>query len=195
MGTLHRDGTNVPINAEICYQLPGQSKAGLEFQANGDSVRYVQILNGKRAWQIVNGEVTELKDGAVNEMLEGMHQVRAETLVPLLDEKVHSLSLLPECKIGCRKAIGVTVKAKNHQDIDMYFDKENHLLVKTRRKGPTFSGEDLVEEYFFSDHKKTDGIVWPRKIVVYWDGKKHHEVEVTEIKLSKQIPEKEFRPE
>src|SRR5437016_4035413 len=70
---------------------------------------------------------------ALKAFQEEFYSVNVEMLAPLLKEKAYTLSTLDEIKVDGKPAVGVKVSAKGHRDIELYFDKESHLPVKTVR--------------------------------------------------------------
>ena len=75
--------------------------------------------------------------------------------------------------------------------MDLYFDKDTGLLVKSEATRP-FDGQDIVMSTVYSEYKETDGLKWPRRKVDYWDGKQVRESEITELRFLDKIDDSEF---
>jgi len=113
--------------------------------------------------------------------------------VVLLDRE-YKLSPLGEEKIDDRPAIGLHVEHRGFRDLNLYFDKENYLLLKveTRIKDPLRGGEEVAAETLYSDYRDVDGIMTARKVTIKYDGKTYIESEITEAKYAEKLDDKVF---
>ena len=92
-----------------------------------------------------------------------------------------------------KPAVGVKVTAKDHKDIELYFDKESVLPVKTVRSSlDAETTKGATVEVVYSVYKEFDGIKNPSKMVVLQDGKKLMELEITDAKKLDKVDPREF---
>jgi hypothetical protein len=156
-----------------------------------------QSIHGDKAWMSVSGEKQELEGALLADAREELQAIWYNRLYPLLDETKVTLAPLAGTKVDGKDTVGVRVKAEGGKEFDLYFDYSNKkvgLLLKTVRKGydPAADKKDAVRETLYGDYKVEDGAQYPGKIVLYVDGKKTVDVEVTELKPVKNLDDKEF---
>jgi hypothetical protein len=105
-----------------------------------------------------------------------------------LKDKQFKLATIGEIKVEKRTALGVKVSSKGHRDVDLYFDKETGLLVKTEHIAKDdMSGQEVTEESFPSDYKDVQGTKQPMKFVVKRSGKLFMDGEATEVKMYEKL--------
>jgi|SRR5215471_14751297 len=192
-GTLTPKGQDLPLTLETVYQLPDKYKTVMHFEVQGKKIGVVQVLDGDKGWMSGQGKILDLEGDLLKAFREEFYAVNVEMLVPLLREKGYRLSKLKETEVDGKPAVGVNVAAKDHKDIELYFDKESFLPVKTVR--PTLDVETMKEataEVLYSDIKEFDGIKWPSRMVFNQDGKRLMEVEITEFKRLDKLDPREF---
>jgi hypothetical protein len=109
------------------------------------------------------------------------------TLLPL-DDKAFELSELDETQLDERPAIGVRVSRKDRPEVQLYFDKESMMLVKL-----VWRPNDTTEaEQRFDDFAELDGLVYPRKISSFNNGKFSGERQVTEFEFLDKVEGETF---
>jgi hypothetical protein len=191
-GTLHQAGTDIPFSAEIVSQGADQWRLALDGESRGMKFTFVQVLSGDKGWNKVNDTTEEVNPDQLAEAKEGAYHNWVTTLAPLKD-KAFALSSLGEVKVENRSAWGVRVSRKGHRDINLYFDKDANLLVKTEmRVKDEQSGMEVSQETFYSDFKEIDGIKEPMKIVLKKDGKPNVEATVQEVKREEKVDDSIF---
>ena len=80
------------------------------------------------------------------------------------------------------------VTRKGRRDIDLYFDKESGLLVKTEtRVKDEGSGQEVSEETFVTDYKEVQGVKQATRFTINRDGKPFMEGEATDIGLAEKL--------
>lgn len=106
--------------------------------------------------------------------------VWAWTLGALTDPE-SKVALLPEVTESGKPAFGLRVSGTISPALDIYFDKENSLLVRIDWRS------DLVR---FSDWKEHDGVKYPAKCVGYKKatGKPWYFSEIIELERLKELP-------
>jgi hypothetical protein len=192
-GTLTLRGQTLPLTLETVYQLPDKYKTVMRFEAQGTTVVATQAMEGGKGWMAAQGKTLELDGKLLQAFQEEFYSTNVELLVPLLREGGYTLAPLKEATVAGKPAVGVRVSAAGHKDIELYFDRDSYLPVKTVR--PTIDVEtmkDATAEVLYGDVKEYDGVKWPGRMVVNQDGKKLMEVVVTEFRRLDTIDPGEF---
>jgi hypothetical protein len=190
-GKFHGLGQAVAFTGELAAQGRDRQKFVIEAEGSDEAFRLVHVLNRDKGWVKLNDDTEKLKKEDLAEAREEAYAGWVATLVPLRD-KAFTLSPLGEIKIGKRPALGVKVSSKGHQDIDLYFDKATHFLVKTVAQVKDDGGQEVTEETLFSDYKKVEGTRQAMKFTIKRGGKLYLEAEVTECKLAKKLDDSVF---
>jgi hypothetical protein len=112
-------------------------------------------------------------------------------VMPLKD-KAFTLAPLGETKVDKTDAIGIKVSHKGYRDINLFFDKKTHLLLKSETRVKDDSGKEVTQEAYFSDYKDVEGIKHATKIVIKRDGAEFLEGETTDFKLVEKLDNSEF---
>lgn len=173
---------------EMSYQLPNRFKESMEIEIAGQKASIVTVYDGQKGWLKVDGKLQDLDEKLLGELKEIAHLMRVSRLVGLVEDKNCKLSALGEIKVAGRAAVGVKIECKGFRDINLYFDKQNGLMVKAERRAldPT-TGQEVSEERIITEYSKVDGVQSPRKLTVYRDGQKFMEAEVTEVKILEKL--------
>jgi hypothetical protein len=192
-GNIEILGQSLPFTSEGVQQLSGQLKSTVNLDFMGQNLSVIQVFDGKKGWIKVMDNVMELDGDLLKEMKQQLHNARVNTLVPLLKDKAFTLALLGEIKVNDKPALGVKVSAKDFRDMDLYFDKETGLMVKTVFQAlDTTTMKEVSREMILSDFKETDGLKHATKILMNQDGKKFIEGEITEYKIVDKLDDGEF---
>jgi hypothetical protein len=190
-GTFHGLGAAVAFTGEFASQGPDRHKVDIEGEAGGEKFRLVQVLNGDKGWVKVNDDTAEMGKEELARAREEAYAEWVATLVPLKDKKF-SLASLGEVTLDQRPALGVKVSHKGHGDIELYFDKETSLLVKSETRVKDDNDQEVTEETFVSDYKEVQGTKQAAKFTVKRDGKPYLEGEVTECQLAEKLDDGVF---
>jgi hypothetical protein len=159
MGHTHR------YSEDWAMQVPRQMKV------HNNDVSDGRVLDGDKGWTVTMGAVEEMDKEKLAQAQAEMYTMWVLTLLPLETESGFKLEALGESQVDNRPAVGVKVTHKDYTAIDLYFDKESGLLVKTIYKTAGSMGKPLTLESMFSDYKDFQGIKQPTKIVQNLDGK------------------------
>lgn len=186
-GTFHGQGEAVAFTGEFAAQGSDRLKLALEAEAGGQKFRLVHVLNGDQGWVKFNDDTAALDKEALAEAKEQAYAGWVATLVPLQDP-AFSLASLGEVHVDQRPALGVRVSSKGHRDVNLYFDKETGLLVKTEtRVKDDASGQEVTEEMFLTDYQDVQGTKQAAKFTIKRDGKPYLESEVSEYQLAEKL--------
>jgi hypothetical protein len=191
-GTLHGKEDS-PFTTEVSAEWPSRIRVVFESKEDGKVSKDIQVINGDKGWTKTDDEETmELDEGTVKEMKEWLYTSWVTTLVPLRDRE-YQLSLLGETKVGNRPVVGLRVSHKGHKDVELFFDKDTGLAVKSRAQVKDLENDKQVTESVYYDrYKDFQGTKQPTKLTTLWDGKPREDLELTEIRLAEKLPEKLF---
>src|SRR5205085_7888654 len=86
-------------------------------------------------------------------------------------------------KVKDHDAVGVQVTKKGFRDVNLYFDKKTHTLLKAEyRAFDEFSKKEVTQEKFMLGYKEVaGGLKAPSKLEIHNDGKKALEIEISEM--------------
>lgn len=191
-GTFHGMGQELPITGQVATQGPDKVKMDMEIEAGGQKIHIVNVIAGDKGWTRVGTDTTELPKDAVDEAREHTYAGWVATLSPLTG-KEFTLVATGETKVNDKPALGVKVSSKGRRDVDLYFDKESGMLVKSEAKvKDEGSGQEVTEESFYSGYKDIQGTKQAMKFKVLRDGKLYVEGEASETYLSEKLDEGTF---
>ncbi len=186
-------GTPVPFTQEILAQAPKQIKEVMQFQVAGAPPgTVVTVLNGDSGRMEISGKSQPLDDNMIYELKEAAHLAQLVRLTELKN-KEYRLTALGESAVSGRSAMGIRITSPGHRDVQLYFDREVGLLLKTERNVVDLRTKQLQrEEALYSDWKVADGIVTPTKVTILRDGYKFSEVEVTAVRFLEKLDDDVF---
>jgi hypothetical protein len=192
-GKVYVIGNGSPFTAEWLVQAPHQAKATVTVEVNCNSITIVRVLNKAKGWEKVGDKTVAMNKAQHAEIKDQMYFYWLSTLVPLTD-KAFTLSPVGEVKVGKRDAVGMKVTRKGSRDVNLYFDKKTHLLLKLESfiKDP-LSNKEVSEHWSFDDYKDIEGAKYPMKVTIQRDGKKYIDMaETTEFKPEEKLEDSEF---
>jgi hypothetical protein len=103
------------------------------------------VIKNDSGWTKVNDIVIDLNGDQIAEAREQTHGRWVTTLLPLLGPE-YKLAGRGEVKVQDRPAYGVIVSRADRRDVQLFFDKETHLLVKTEQRVKDESGKEMTGE-------------------------------------------------
>jgi hypothetical protein len=190
-GRLSSFGADSPFTNEIVAELPDRCRWTFHLELkDGQKLRVLLVIDKDKGWRASGGVAKELGKEELDDLREEAYAAWVSTLLPLRDQRF-TLSPLPEADVEGRKAAGVRVSSKARGDVQLYFDKQTHLLLKVARQARE-AGLDTLKEYRFSDYKDFDGVKLPTREVDFANGKKIAEVTVTGYQFPKTLDENAF---
>jgi hypothetical protein len=189
-GTFHGLGEGVTFTGELATKGADRQKFVIEAEVGGQKFRLVYVLNGDKAWVKFDEDTEELDEDDLAEAKEEAYSEWVATLLPLKD-KAFTLAALSEVNLAKRPALAVKVSSKGHRDVNLYFDKETGLLVKTETRVKD-DGQEVTEETFLSDYQEVQGTKQAMKFTIKRDGKLYLEGEVTEYQLAEKLDDSVF---
>jgi outer membrane lipoprotein-sorting protein len=190
-GTFHGMGAEIPYTGEAAIQSPDKSRMALEFDAGGQKIMFEMVFAGDKGWMKVAETVMEMDADRIAEQKESMHLHQVARLIGLKD-KAYTLSPLGDSKVDEKPAVGVKVSMKGRRDVNLYFDKDSGLLVKSEMQVKDDSGMEQKQESIYKEYKTTDGLKHPTKITIKRDGTLYIEGENSDWKPAEKLDDKLF---
>jgi hypothetical protein len=194
-GSVHADNRDIEITMEASMQAADQGRLDLTAEVNGNTVTIALVLNRDKGW--VKHPKSDKVEAIPKELLAvfntDFRAVRLAQMLTPLKDKACTLSSLGEVKIDDRPALGIKVVRKGHADVDIFFDKKTHLPVKCQTKvKESKGGQEVTHDYFFSDAKKTAGVLHFTKVTFKRDDKTFLEVELSDIETVDKLDDSTF---
>jgi hypothetical protein len=185
-GTYYGMGDGLPYVGNYAAQWPKQFKMEIVGV-------FKIVVNGDTGWVQSGGETKEMTAEELKPYRESLHVGWVATLIPLKD-KQFKLSTLGETKVKDRPALGVRVSSDGHRDVNLYFDKEHSLLIKTESRAIASEqgGKEVNEETYLSEFKDVEGVKIPHKMLMTRDGEKYVESETNEIQAAGKLDDSVF---
>ena len=195
-GEMALFGVQIPFTGDVVSMQPDKVFSQIDASMQGQQITVVQIVNGDKLKQTMNGMPSPMEDAQKKEMKQLPLMLEVSSLTPLLKGDKFTVKAEKDEKVGDVDASVILVTGKDLKDVRMFFDKKTGLVLKTTRKGLGLgAGADMVEvteETMVSEWKTIDGVKMPSKSVVSHDGKKFMTMEMTEMKLMDKADPKKF---
>lgn len=176
-GKIQSPVGELDISGEISSDKDQRQRVSLQFEVMGNKVDVLTVLKNDGGWAKANDVFIDLSADQVTEAREQTHGHWVATLLPLLGPE-YKLAGRGEVKVQDKPAYGVIVSRADRRDVQLFFDKETHLLVKTEQRVKDETGKELTEESFFSNYQDKEARQ-PMKVTVRRDDMPYMEAEVT----------------
>jgi hypothetical protein len=163
-GVIESD-VRLPFHAVALVQMPDQFKHVMEYQRNGRTVTQVQMFHGNTIAIRIDNHPLGIDAGLQAALLRGRF---ADTLTQLTVLKAKEIQLtgLGESKVAGKPVVGVKVTAPGRPEVQVFFDRETGLLVKTEhRQLDPRTREDVVQEVYYRDYKVPDTTAADEKLL------------------------------
>jgi hypothetical protein len=190
-GALEVNGVNVTATVDS-ISTPDKLRTDMSLDFMGQQITTKQVFDGEKGWVSGIGMTLELTGPLLEELKQTVAAKRVESLVPLLRDKMYTLSPAGETTVDGKKAVGVKVSAKGLRDSTLYFDKDSGLLVKSVRRMLNLLQKEVEGETIYSDFKDIGGVKVATKMIVHQDGKKFMEAQITEVKVLDKVEPSDF---
>jgi hypothetical protein len=190
-GKFYGFGLNADTTGTIQAMEPDKLRLESKSKADGADFVFLMVVNGDKGWMVFGGNNTELDKEMMAETREQLYAGQVSDLRGLTDKGV-KLTSTGATKIGDKSAVGVKVSCKGHRDVNLFFDKDTNLLLKSETRATEPSSGEVNVETLYSDYKKVNGRMVAHKVIVKHDGKPYSDAEVTEVKLTESLPDSTF---
>ncbi len=194
-GKWYGMGDGIDYTGEAAVQLPDKSRVTIESDVGGNKFAFIQVSNGDKLWTKIGDDSKAVEDkDQIKEAKEDRYADQVASLLPLVKEKGFKLEPVGEVKVDGKPAVGVKVSHEGHRDINLFFDKESGLLVKSEHviKDAMAGGAEQQQETIYSDFKEVGGVKHAMKVVINRDGKKYIDSEVSDLVPNAKLDEKTF---
>src|SRR5262249_16814694 len=195
-GKMQLMGNDAAFTIDSQVQFPDGFKNAMQMEFNNMNFAITAVFNGKKGWVSVLNMTKEFEEKDLQAIHRSLHAEGMGRLVHLRDKKF-KLSPLGEAQVNDRAAVGLLVTCEGKPDVNLFFDKQSHLLVKLEyRTTAPMSAQEVTETRFYRDYKEIDGRQSPTRIEVQHDGKVYLDLEVTEARVVDGFDDSVFaRPE
>lgn len=177
----------------VSVQPPHQFRAVIE-EKGGKGEKTIHAMNGGVCMCQENGQEVKLDEEGRKKIAHLGHRLNLSVLLSSLKNESYKLKPLGESKVGEDTVEGVKVIRPGHRDIDLFFDKSSHRLVKLKTTTKiSKNGEEVPLEAFYSDYKEVQGCMVPMKVKYKRNDRTGRTVEILEYKLhNEKLPEEHF---
>lgn len=184
-GTYHGTGTPLPYEAKFAWQFPDR----MRFEVIGV---FTMVVDKDKGWTHRDGTTTEMTKEQLVDETKKRRGHNLSSLLPLRD-KENKLSLAGETKIEGRPAVGLKVTAKDQPDVTLWFDQENHLLVRLQQSVMSNEkGKHVDQEVTLREYKPIDGIPQATKYTVKHGDEIFVEGELSDVKIAEKLDDSHF---
>jgi hypothetical protein len=192
-GKFYGMGEGIDYTGDFAVQLPDKMRFEIAVEVNGMKFSFAQGIDGDKGWVKMQDKAEDAGKDALAELKEELHASQAESLLPLKENRFR-LEPLGEVKVNGKPAVGVRASHKGRRDINLFFDKETWLLVKSERvvKDLMAGDQEFTHETFYSDYKDVNGTKQPTKLLINRDGKKDLDGEITDVEAKEKLDDATF---
>jgi hypothetical protein len=155
--SIDENGQQVTVGLDGNFQGWDRQRLEVEVNVNGTTQNLLLVINGKKGWVKNQNKANELgKELAVFSDI--VFAVRCPQLLTGLKDKSFQLSHLGELKVADQKAVGLRVSRKGSPDVNIFFSKKTHLLLKADTRFTEPQGKEIEMEILFDEYKDFGGL-------------------------------------
>jgi hypothetical protein len=158
-----------------------------DLQGTSASLRRM-IIDGDRGWGEVQGHPNPLPRELVAHERDQFYLYHLMRLAPLLGPGF-TLSGLGR---GADSLQGIRVTRAGRPDVSLFFDDEARLQRLELRVTDPSRGNEVQQVVKLSGVIEAEGLRWPRKIALTWDGNPYFDVELLEFQPLTSLPDSVF---
>ncbi|VTT99502.1 unnamed protein product [Gemmataceae bacterium] len=188
-GTLFFPTANREFTFEHAHHAPGRFRSRVTCEADGGPVELIQVADGAKARQRINGRAVPLTDAGVRELQLAVLLNEVAQLTPLTADR--KFVLRADRQLRGPDATGLVVLVRGFPDLRLAFERSTgHLTRIAHRSVDPETGKEGDLETTFSEFKEVAGLVRPTRSLVTRDGRK-----VAEIVVEKFTPLERIDPD
>jgi hypothetical protein len=182
-GSIAVMGQDADFNIEIFNNVPDQTKAVIQLSFNNMNFEILNVVDKDKGWASFAGMVKDLEADDIKEAKEQRHVESVTNLIALKD-KAFQLAPLGESKVGETPVVGIQVSKKDHRDVNLFFDKKTHRLLKAEYRAiEPIMKQEVNQEKFYSEFKElVPGATMASHFLIKNDGNKFMEMDITELR-------------
>lgn len=183
-GTLRYLGQEFTFTDHTVQRLPEATLRVAVMETSGRKLNFTQCVTENFGWVAFDHATRDLDMTTVEILREEMHVAHVLNLAVLRGGKF-ALAVAPAKRIAGKSAPGIKVTHPGMPDVVIFADPDTKLPVKCEA---TVRDAELrrpiLQEVFFYDYQDRGGVQVPIKQVVYRDGAKFMDLELTEVKFA-----------
>ena len=192
-GTMRISGKDIAFEVETLIQLPQQIKMVHTLHAGNQQEQYWCIVNGEEGWEKLQKQPPQpLSQLNLSARLDDLFITR---MIHLVDIKAPECTIhaIPAKRVDGQMCVGIKVNATKRPDLFIYFDPSTFLPVKyeCQLRDPNF-GKLIQQEIFVREFREIQGVKYPHQTIIYHDGNRFIESQISKVELLEKIDEKEF---
>jgi hypothetical protein len=192
--SLDANGQEITVGMDGNFQGWDRQRLEVEVNVNGRTENLLLVINGKKGWVKNQNKINELGKELAT-FSDVVFAVRGPQLLTGLRDKSIQLSHLGEIKVGDQDAVGLRITRKGSPDLNIFFSKKTHLLLKADSRFTEPQGKEVEMEILFNEYKDFDGLKHFTKLTFKADGKAVN-MEVSEVRPGAQFEANTFaKPE
>ncbi len=178
-----------PTEQELKIQFPDRLRLSSKI-STPEGIKTVYIgVNRDSGWYGPEASIVEMPDDTFTDQLGELYLRRAQTLIPLRDEEFR-LKPVNGIEVDGKPTVGIRVIHKKWPSLNLYFDQESSLLV--RSVGLFIQAKSKsVREMNFLDYKSFGDLTLPTRFVERLDYVTRVECTI-DYSFPTKIDEKEF---
>lgn len=179
----------------VTYEMPDKVRFDFEVEnPNGGGFAFSRVVNGKKGWQGSDRGTRDLKEAEIAQIVGEVYAHWLASVVPLKD-KGFTFSLFGDVAVDGKDSVGVRVSCKGRPDVNLFFDKETGLAIKSERRAKDLgTNEEYTAESIYREHKAFQGVLWPTQRLDRRDGMDLEEnsgrFELSEVQAHNKLDEK-----
>ena len=189
-GKIQSPVGELELSGEIASDKDQRQRVSMQIEIMGMKVDILSVLKNDGGWAKANDAVVDLNADQIAEAREQTHSHWVATLLPLLGPE-YKLAGRGEVKVQDKPAYGVIASRADRRDVQLFFDKETHLLVKMEQRVKDETGKELTEESYFSNFQEKEARQ-PMKVTVRRDDMPYLEAEVTSFQTRDKLEDSLF---
>ncbi len=190
-GTRDIQGNAAAFTQEVFFQFPDKLKETTTIEFMGQERVSSMIVNGDEVSFTARGQDKPVSESFKKEMQEALHVVRLRIALALNNKEL-KFSPLGEVQVNGKPAVGLKVSAKDRRDVNLFFDKESGLLVKSERQ--FLQGDkEATEERIVEEFQEVQGVKIAKKTRLLRDGQRLLDAEVTQAKVLEKLNDAVFK--
>ena len=186
-GTYYGMGQGFPYKGEYKIQWPDSFHMEIEGA-------FTVCLHKGAGWTNTGGQVTDLKDDALDSQKTQMYIATVTTLTPIMG-KGFKVAVVGDAEVNGKPAVEIAVTKKGQPDVNLSFDKKSGLLAKASYsiKSSEKEFKEVTEVTIYKDYKLIDGLMTPMAISMTRDGEKYLESKTTEFSYNESLDAATFK--
>lgn len=185
-------GQDISLVHEGTAQGSDRYRIEMDLTVGGNTNKVVVVVNGDKAWARGNNEeATELPKEIAGFVKDGMYGLRIVHMLPLFKDKAYTLTHLGELKAGERTAVGLKVTHKDRRDVNLFFDKDSGLPLKSETNMTTPDNMEVSVSYHYSDFKDFAGVKHFTKITFKLNDQEYS-TDLSEVKAEEKVDDGTF---